>query len=84
MIIDSNAYLQGWGARCGEQTTGGAWSHQEAEFHINCLELLAVTLAVQSFAKDKCKISILLRIDNTTAVAYINHLGVQSPKSWST
>ena len=84
MIIDSDASLQGWKARCGEQTTGGAWSHQEAELLINCLELLAATLAVQSFAKDKCKISILLRIDNTTAVAYINHLGVQSPKSWST
>ena len=75
MIIDSNESLQGWGVRCGEQTTGGAWSHQEAELHINFLELLAATLAVQSFAKDKCKIFILLRIDNTTAVAYINHLG---------
>ena len=46
IIIDSDASLQGWGARCGEQTTGGAWSHQEAEFHINYLELLAATLAV--------------------------------------
>ena len=46
MNINSDASLQGWGARCGEQTTGGAWSHQEAEFHINCLELLAETLAV--------------------------------------
>jgi len=30
---------------------------------------------VQSFAKGKSKPNILLRIDNTTAVAYINHLG---------
>ena len=52
-----------------------AWSHQEATLHINCLELLAATLAVQSFTKHKCKISVLLRIDNTTAVAYINHMG---------
>ena len=43
--------------------------------HINCLELLAATLAIQSFAKGKTRISILLRINNTTAVAYINHLG---------
>ena len=36
---------------------------------------VAATLAVKSFAKHKSKISILLRIDNTTAVAYINNLG---------
>ena len=43
--------------------------------YVNRLELLAATLAVKSFAKDKFRISILLRIDNITAVAYINHLG---------
>ena len=75
MIIDSDASLQGWGARCGIQTTRGAWSQKEVTLHINCLELLAATLAVQSFAKNKSKLNILLRIDNTTAVAYINHLG---------
>ena len=75
MIIDSDASLQGWGACCGTQTTRGAWSQKEATLHINCLELLAATLAVQSFAKSKSKLNILLRIDNTTAVAYINHLG---------
>ena len=75
MIIDSDASLQGWGARCEIQTTRGAWSQKEVILHINCLELLAATLAVQSFAKNKSKLNILLRIDNTTAVAYINHLG---------
>ena len=75
MIIDSNASLQGWGARCGIQTTRGAWSQKEVTLHINCLELLAATLAVQSFTKNKFKLNILLRIDNTIAVAYINHLG---------
>ena len=67
--------LEGLGARCYLQTTGGPWSEEEARMHINCLELLAAALAVQSFAKDRTRISILLRIDNTTAAAYINHLG---------
>ena len=75
MVIDSDASLQGWGARCGTQTTRGAWSQRETALHINCLELLAATLAVQSFAKGQSRLNILLRIDNTTAVAYINHLG---------
>ena len=75
LTIDSDASLTGWGAHCSYQSTGGAWSCQEATMHINCLELLAAILAVKSFAKLKSRISILLRIENTTAVAYINNLG---------
>ena len=75
LTIDSDASLTGWGAHCSHQSTGGAWSCQEAAMHINCLELLAATQAVKSFAKHKSRISILLRIDNTTAVVYINNLG---------
>ena len=75
LTINSDGSLRGWGARCYLQTTGGPWSEEEARMHINCLELLAAALAVQSFSKDRIRISILLRIDNTTAAAYINHLG---------
>ena len=75
LTIDSDASLQGWGATCEGKTTRGPWSPQEQALHINCLELLAATLAVQTFAKGKIGISILLRIDNTTAVAYINRKG---------
>ena len=70
MIIDSDVSLQGWGAHCGMQTTTtrGAWSQREAVLLINSLELLTVTSAVRS---------ILLRINNTTAVVYVKHLGVK-------
>ena len=44
----------------------------EQAIHINCLELLAATLTVQTFAQEKLSISILLRKDNMTTVAYIN------------
>jgi len=64
--------LQGWGACFNHQRTGGSWSTWECIFHINYLELLAATLVVQTFAKS---LLILLRIDNITVVAYINHLG---------
>jgi len=75
LTIDSDASMEGWGAYCNQQTTGGSWSTQERTRHINYLKLLAATLAVQLFAKTKVGILILLRIDNTTAVAYINYLG---------
>ena len=58
----------------------GPWSCQEHMMHINCLELLAATLATKTFAKSKTAISILLRIDNTTTVAYINNLGGTASK----
>ena len=75
IVIESDASLEGWGASCMQQWTGGPWSVQEKEMHINCLELLAATLAVQSFLKDKLGVHALLKLDNTTAVAYINHQG---------
>ena len=58
----------------------GPWSCQECMMHINCLELLAATLATKTFAKSKTAISILLRIDNTMTVAYINNLGGTASK----
>ena len=47
--IESVASLRGWGASCQGTQTGGPWSQQEKQLHINCLELLAATLAVKTF-----------------------------------
>ena len=63
------------GSLSPEHSTGGPWSPLEKEWHINCLELLAATLALKTFVKHKTGISVLMKIDNTTAVAYINNQG---------
>ena len=42
--------------------------------HINCLELLAMELAMKTFLKDHHRVSVLLQLDNFTAVAFINNL----------
>ena len=42
---------------------------------INCLELLAATLALKAFVKNQHHLTALLKLDNTTAVAYINNQG---------
>jgi len=75
VIITSDASLQGWGAVCKGTRTGGPWSQSEQKMHINCLELLAATLAVKSFLKGQTNMSVLLQLDNQTAVAYINNMG---------
>ena len=73
--IESDASLMGWGASCQGIQTGGPWSQQEKKLHINCLELLAATLAVKTFLKDQENKRVLLLLDNMTAVAYVNNLG---------
>ena len=77
MVIDSDASRLGWGAtlKGQELRTGEQWSAKEQEMHINGLELLAGFLVVQAFTKEKRAINILVRTDNMSARAYINHFG---------
>ena len=73
VTIESDASTKGWGAVLNGQTrTGGIWSVQEQDYHINYLELLAVFLALQAFGKTRTDIVVLCRLDNVIAVAFIN------------
>ena len=63
------------GAQCHGIRTGRTWSQTESQMHINCLELLAASLAIKSFARDKKNLHIHLKMDNTTALTYINKYG---------
>lgn len=79
--IYSDASLSGWGSVCNGRFAKGSWSAEEKESHINYLELLAAFFALKCFASHLSKCEILLRIDNTTAISYINRMGsVQFPK----
>ncbi|XP_072400418.1 uncharacterized protein [Diabrotica undecimpunctata] len=81
MIIYSDASLSGWGACCDAEKIHGFWSEDTKKFNINHLELLAAYMGLKSFAKHKRSCSILLRIDNTTAISYINKMGgIKYPK----
>ncbi|KPJ15537.1 hypothetical protein RR48_09466 [Papilio machaon] len=78
--IFSDASTTGWGAACGNQTASGRWSKKECTLHINQLELLAAFFALKIFAKNCHDCQILLRVDNTTAISYINRMGgIQYP-----
>ncbi|XP_064213210.1 uncharacterized protein LOC135265263 isoform X1 [Tribolium castaneum] len=73
--IFSDASLSGWGIFCGGESTHGHWNEKERSKHINFLELLAASFGLKCFAKNLSGCCVLLRIDNTTAVAYINRMG---------
>lgn len=78
--IFSDASTTGWGASSGELCTHGWWSKKEKSNHINYLELKAVFYALKCYASDLSNCDILLRIDNTTAISYINRFGsIQYP-----
>lgn len=80
MIIESDASNSGWGAFCNNSRTGGQWSTQESRCHINVKELHAAFLGLQTFAASSTGVHIHLKIDNTTAVYYINHMGGPTQK----
>ena len=75
VMIQTDASTTGWGATCKGVRTGGPWSKTERQMHINCLELLAATLAIKSYFKGKENLHIHLMMDNTTALTYINKYG---------
>ena len=53
-------------------SSGGQWSAEESKLHINVLELLATYHALKIYCKIIFDTSVNLKIDNTTAVAWIN------------
>lgn len=73
--IFSDSSLTGWGIYCNGVRAHGLWSDTESKGQINLLELKAALIGLQCFAKDLYNKEILLRIDNTTAIAYINKYG---------
>lgn len=73
--IFTDASLSGWGAYCDGESTGGWWSCEEKESHINVLEMKAASLGLKCFASRLEHGQVLLRIDNTTAIACINKMG---------
>ena len=52
------------------------WSKNESANHINALELLAVKFSLMSLLHEKHNTHIKIMSDNTTAVTYINEMGV--------
>lgn len=50
------------------------WKAEELELHINILELMAAFFDLKCFASNRRCCNIMLRLDNTIAIAYINHM----------
>ena len=81
ITLTSDASYIGWGCACGQTQSGGQWLPEEKEFHINYLELKAALFALKCFQNLICGRHVRIMIDNTTAVACLNHMGTSHSDS---
>ncbi|XP_072017157.1 uncharacterized protein [Amphiura filiformis] len=79
VYLTSDASGQGWGGSDGTTHIGGRWNANEASIaernEINYLELLAAFFVLKAFGRNMSNKHVRISIDNTTAVAYIAHMG---------
>ena len=73
--IFTDASSQGWGAHMGDSKISGIWTCIDRKLHINCLELKAVTCALQHWAPLLQGHQVMIATDNSTVVSYINKQG---------
>eukprot|EP00794_Sanderia_malayensis_P001725 gene1725-1923_t len=73
IILYSDASKIGWGCSCNDIKSGGNWNPEEAQFHINYLEMLAAYFALKAFTTEPAHKHVKLMVDNTTVDdRYIN------------
>ena len=75
LTISSDSSLEDWGGIDQVTEIGGTWNCIESKYYINSLELKAAFFCLKAFWKNKTRLLVLLKLDNTTAVAYINNKG---------
>ena len=77
-VLWTDASLKGWGALLNSLTTAqGLWSHEQQNYHINILELLAVSRAIISLNIRKS--NLLLYTDNEVVRYSISKNRSKSP-----
>ena len=75
-IISTVASSKGWGCTLGEIRSGGNWTIEDAQNHINYIQLFAVFLALQIFEKNLIGKHVKAIVDNMTALSDINHMAL--------
>ncbi len=74
-MITTDASMTGWGAVFEGRPASGEWTGEFLFWHINCLELRAVFLALMNFLPVLGEHHIIVRMDNMTVVSHINRQG---------
>ncbi len=80
-MITTDASMTGWGAVFEGRPASGEWKEKFLFWHINCLELRAVFLALKYFLPVLGGYHIIVRTDNMAVVSHINRQGGSRPSS---
>ncbi len=75
VTVTTHASLTGWGMTMMGRAVNGMWDLRLARAHMNVLELWAVFLALRHFLQFLQGRHVLMKTDNSTVVACINHQG---------
>ncbi|KAL0202971.1 hypothetical protein M9458_000989 [Cirrhinus mrigala] len=74
-MLMTDASLMGWGVVLNGRPAQGIWRGHLLDWHINCLEMMAVFRALKYFLQQLGGYHVLVRVDNTAVVSYINRQG---------
>ncbi len=77
-MITTDASMTGWGAVFEGRPASGEWKEEFLFWHINCLELRAVFLALKYFLPVLEEHHVIVRTDNMAVVSHINQGGSRS------
>ena len=73
----TDASHTGWGAHVEPEGLlyHGVWTEDQSQFHINVLEMKAISLSLAQALLTVRNTTVLVSTDNTTVVAYLRHQG---------
>ena len=74
-LISTDSSDFAWGAIQNQVKIQGLWRNSQLGWHINIKELMAAFLALQLLVPNCRNVHVQPSLDNTTAVAYLNHQG---------
>ena len=72
------------GGNLGHQIVQGRWPQEKKGWHINCLEIEAVLLAVKNVLPQLVNQSVLIRSDNQSVVQHVNWQGGHGRSNYAT
>ncbi|KAL0199089.1 hypothetical protein M9458_007629, partial [Cirrhinus mrigala] len=75
IVVTTDASKTSWGAVCSGHAASGVCTGSQLLWHINCLELVTVLLALKRFRPLIQGKHVLTHTDNTVTVAYVNIQG---------
>lgn len=75
IYLFTDASKQGWGGHTDSQTVSGLWTQQESLYHINLLELEAVSRCMKKLSSVMRNSHVTVCGDNTTCLAYLRNQG---------